>query len=182
MPFNSRRVVTGLDEQGRSCVISDGVPKQVVEPESIGTSLAFLWKTDTAPADNSGNEDAAAQPFTYKVAHGGSAFILVRMPGKKEFASMSEEARLKLMTDELPENMRDSTKNAKPGMHATPTVDYLIILEGQVTLILEAEEVELKAGDILIDRGAVHAWENRGEDACVMATIMIDAIPMEGAH
>jgi mannose-6-phosphate isomerase-like protein (cupin superfamily) len=176
MAFTNRRIVTGLNAEGQSCVIADSLPLQVVTPPTVGTSLAFLWKTDSAPANNAGNKDTGAEPFAFKLDPAGSAFILVRMPGKKAFAGMSDAEREKLMTDELPPEMRESGKNKRAGMHATTTVDYIVMIEGQVTLILEDGEVELKTGDTAIDRGVIHAWENRGEEDAVMATIMIDAV------
>jgi quercetin dioxygenase-like cupin family protein len=66
------------------------------------------------------------------------------------------------------------------GMHSTHTIDFLILLEGEVTLVLEdGEEKTLKAHDIVVQKGNIHAWHNRGEEDCVIACVMIGAQPLE---
>lgn len=139
-----RRVVTGLDDRGRSCVIFDGpVPRHDGQPSNV------VWRSASVPADNSGNEDAAA-PYTMEMLHdGGSNFMLVEFPpGMPRF------------------------------MHATDTLDYLVVLSGEVVLELEAGEVTLGPGSLIVDRGVIHAWRNDGPETAVMASITLPALPV----
>lgn len=140
-----RRVVTGLNEDGKSCIIIDGsVP--------FDTPYAnFIWTTDSIPADNSGNEDAAV-PYDNAVLHrGGSTFLVSGLPPGLE-------------TDAF--------------MHATDTLDYLVVLSGEVVLVLETGEVTLRAGDFIVDRGVIHGWRNDGDVPSVTACVTIPAKPV----
>jgi mannose-6-phosphate isomerase-like protein (cupin superfamily) len=138
-----RRVVTGLDAEGRSCVIIDGpIP-------DYGGPANLVWRTAAAPADNSGNDDAAVR-FSMDLFHdGGSNFMITKMPvGVGRF------------------------------MHATDTIDYLIILSGRIVLELEAGEAEVGPGDLIVDRGTVHSFRNDGPDPVVMAGVTLPASPL----
>ncbi len=138
-----RRVVTGLDAEGRSCVIIDG------EVPRFDAATNLVWRTAALPADNAGRDDAAA-PYTMDMLHdGGSNFLLV----------------------ELPPNMGRF-------MHATDTIDYLVVLEGTVVLELESGEARLGPGDFIVDRGVIHAWRNDGPETAVMASITLPALPV----
>ena len=144
-----RRVVTGLDQQGKSCVIIDGPV-----PDPGGAGVGMIWRTEAIPADNSGNEDAANKPFDFEVMHsGGSTFLVLEYP---------------------------------PGMggggetfwHATDTIDYIVVLTGEVVLALESGEVVLRAGDFFVDRGVVHAWRNDGDVPTRIAVVNLPAHPV----
>lgn len=142
-PRSFRRVVTGRNAEGRSCVIIDGeIPRH-------GQASNVVWRSASIPADNSGSEDTAA-PYAMEMLHdGGSSFMLVELPvGMGRF------------------------------MHATDTLDYLVVLSGQVVLELEAGEALLKAGDFIVDRGVLHAWRNDGPDVAVMASVTLPAYPV----
>ncbi|MBW8785305.1 MAG: cupin domain-containing protein, partial [Novosphingobium sp.] len=122
----TRRVVTGLDAQGRSCVLVDGPVLPARADGSRGVEIA--WRTDTVPADNSAQADVAPVPFDFELMHGGGTVFLL---------------------NEYP-----------PGMHtfwhATDTIDYIVVLEGAVVLMLETGEVRVKAGELIVDRGVNH--------------------------
>jgi mannose-6-phosphate isomerase-like protein (cupin superfamily) len=141
----SRRVVTGLDAEGRSCVVIDGpVPRHAPVAN-------LVWRSAAVPADNSGSADAAV-PYAMEMLHdGGTNFILTELP-----ARMSGEAF----------------------MHATDTIDYLVVISGEVVLALETGEVTLRAGDLIVDRGVIHGWRNDGEVPAVYASVTIPAQPV----
>jgi mannose-6-phosphate isomerase-like protein (cupin superfamily) len=141
----SRRVVTGLDAQGKSCVILDGeVPRH-------SPVANLVWRSGAVPADNSGSADAAV-PYAMEMLHdGGTNFILTEFP-----PGMAGEAF----------------------MHATDTIDYLIVISGEVVLALETGEVTLRAGDLIVDRGVIHGWRNDGEVPAVYASVTIPAKPV----
>lgn len=145
-----RRVVTGLDDRGRSCVVLDGPPIGIG-----GLDGGYIWRS-AVPADNSGREDIqVTPPFTYDWFHEGlTNFMVIEMP-----AGTGAEA-------------------GGPYMHATDTIDYVVMLSGEVTLALEAGEAKLRPGDFAVDRGVSHGWRNDGPDKAVMAVITIPAHPV----
>ncbi|MFM6933167.1 MAG: cupin domain-containing protein [Novosphingobium sp.] len=110
----------------------------------------YAWRTTAVPADNAGREDAAAGAFSYDLFHdGGSNFFVIHLaPGE-----------------------RSST-------HATDTIDYIVIMAGEVTLELESGNVRLCAGDLVTDRGVVHAWRNDGPEPARYAVITVPAHPV----
>lgn len=139
----ARRVVTGLNAQGQSCVIFDGpVPRH-------GGSTATIWRSEAVPADNSGNADASTEYSMEHLHGGGSNFMLVTFP---------------------------------PGigryMHATDTLDYLVVLSGEVVLELEAGEVRMGPGTCIVDRGVLHSWRNDGPGEAVMISVTLPAHPV----
>lgn len=113
-----------------------------------GQERCLLWMTDTLPVRNDGDEDMGDRVVGVG-QKGGSVFGVLRIePG------------------------------CQPRMHRTLTADFGIILEGSIVLELDDSEVELKAGDVFVQRGTVHAWHNRGDVPCVFAVTMIDADPV----
>lgn len=139
-----RRVVTGLDDEGRSCVVIDGPI-----PDLHAASATYAWRTDSLPADNSGRVDAAA-PFEIGHLHsGGSSFAICEFaPGTQAY------------------------------MHATDTIDYLVVLKGRVTLVLEKGEATVGPGDFVVDRGVMHGWRNSFDEPCVCAVVNLPAQPV----
>jgi mannose-6-phosphate isomerase-like protein (cupin superfamily) len=141
--MGNRRVVTGLDAEGRSCVLIDGpVPRH-------GPVANLVWR-NALPADNSGTADEAV-PYAMELLHdGGVNFILTELP-----PGLSGDAF----------------------MHATDTIDYLVVISGEVVLVLETGEVTLRAGDLIVDRGVIHGWRNDGAVPAVYASVTIPAHP-----
>ena len=113
-----------------------------------GITASVIWTTDATPADNSGSEDAGARQVGLTLA-GGSVFRVI------EFAP-GNAAR----------------------MHRTDSVDYAVVISGEIDMELDDNEVHLKAGDVLVQRGTIHNWVNRGDGPCVMAFVLIDAKPV----
>jgi mannose-6-phosphate isomerase-like protein (cupin superfamily) len=139
-----RRVVTGLDAEGRSRVVIDGPI-----PRFNAMSAALAWRTETTPADNTGSADPVV-PYSIDLLHTpGSNFAICQFP------------------PDSPEIM-----------HATDTIDYLVILSGRVTLVLEAGEAELGPGDFVVDRGVMHGWRNPHGEPCVAAVVNLPAHPV----
>jgi mannose-6-phosphate isomerase-like protein (cupin superfamily) len=140
----NRRVVTGLNAEGKSCVIFDGPVRQYAPVANL------VWRSATVPADNGGTADAAL-PYTMEMLHdGGTNFILTELP-----PGMGGEAF----------------------MHATDTIDYLVVISGEVVLVLDTIEVTLRAGDLIVDRGVIHGWRNDGDAPAVYASVTIPARP-----
>lgn len=145
-----RRAVTGKNAAGKSTVIFDGVPPNIVPIKGGKGAYEFLWVTDSTPADNSGNKDVTVGRNPTEVPPNGSNFRIVELaPG---------------------------TGVNDPGMHRTKTIDYMVVLSGEIDMRMEdSSEVHLKSGDVVVQRGVVHGWINRGNQPCRFAVIMIGA-------
>jgi len=161
-----RRVVTG-HRDGRAVVLYDSpAPNQKLRQAS-GLVSTLLWVTDETPADISGSGDRAAREIGVPPPPNGSILRVVDIP--PEGAPRSRQAILAEM------GVGDHAGARHPGMHRTRSVDYAIILEGEIDMLLDEGEVHLKAGDVLVQQGTNHAWMNRGMLTCRIAFVLIDA-------
>jgi len=174
-PKRHRRVVTGHDAKGRSVVLMDGEsPHSFFLEKAGGLQLTELWETRSSPADNSGAIDAAAHERRIEPTGGGTVFRIIEYPPDRE--------RLKTLAPDsfFPEMGAQATDKAErrhPGMHKTNTVDYAIVLSGEIYAVLDEGEVLLCARDCLVQRGTRHAWSNRTEKPCVIAFVLVAAKP-----
>ena len=169
-----RRLVTGHDENGKAVCIKDEVVKNVLtRPNRPCFALTNLWATASTPAIfDDDNEDPVAGPIVLHPPENGTVFRIIefgpedpeqlkKLDGKSAFAEMGA-------AHAVVENARH------PFMHRTDTVDYAIILEGEITMLLDESEYLLKAGDVVVQRGTNHAWSNRSNQLCRIAFILID--------
>jgi len=178
MPRDIRRVITGHDEDGKAVVMIDETMTpdmgHVLTPEGQpNVRLSDVWISGNVPDSNTGNADTVGDNVTLEPPAGGAVFRTLEVPPdsqrnfdtmKKYFEQMGAGKRL------------DGQKH--PGMHKTQSVDYLIVISGEIWLILDEEEVCLKAGDTCVQRGTLHAWSNRTEEPCLLAGILLDAEPL----
>jgi len=177
-----RRIITGHDESGRSIVIHDDVSPHIREnPVQPNRGLTDIWRTFEYPPHNRGSEDAADVEVVLNPPAGGTVFRLFQIPPESASASLSWEER-QAQHQAVFEGMgaghnRDGAAR-HPGMHKTETVDYIILLSGVVTLILDEGEVDMKPMDVVVQRGTNHSWANRGTDPAVLAGILMDAVPL----
>jgi quercetin dioxygenase-like cupin family protein len=141
-----RRVVTGHDEQGKSVFLTDGAP-QVASTAPDGAGFFEIWSTSGAPAPIT-----AAEPDP---AAGGA--ISVPPPARGT----------KIRFNSFPPG------TVSP-VHRTQSVDYGIVIEGEVVLVLDDSETTLRAGDIAIQRGTSHRWENRADSLARMVFVLVD--------
>lgn len=177
MPERFRRVVTGHDAQGRSVIVADGEsPHSYFLEKAGGLQLTELWETALAPADNSGDADAADHARRIEPVGCGTVFRYIEYP--------PDSVRLKtIRPEEYYPSMgvahgADGAKGRHPGMHKTDTIDYAIIIRGEIYAVLDDGEVLLRAGDCLIQRGTRHAWSNRTNEPCVIAFVLVAAKPL----
>jgi mannose-6-phosphate isomerase-like protein (cupin superfamily) len=162
----TRRVVTG-HAGGKSVVLYDGPAPNRKVRQATGLASTLLWVTDETPADISGSTDRAAREVGVPPPPNGSIFRLVEFPpGRKE---MSRDAVL----EEMGIGAQGEAKH--PGMHRTRSIDYAVVLEGEIDMLLDDSEVHLAAGDVLVQQGTNHAWVNRGSRPCRMVFVLIDA-------
>jgi len=173
-----RRVVTGHDANGKSVFIFDGQAPHVFTRGPGSAVVTELWQTRGAPADNGGNEDAVPAAFRLHPPAQGSALRIIEYPPDRE--------RLPALKRELAAPDDGSGRGAAadrgnprhPGFHKTNSVDYAIVLAGEIYALMDEGEVLLKAGDALIQRGTNHAWSNRSDAPATVAFVLIDAKPV----
>lgn len=176
MIWRVRRVLTGHDAQGRSMIIDDGIAPNVKEMASMpGLALTDLWETTGAPASNEGGKDAASRPVRLEPPKNGTIVRIVEFPPDKAWrgAANGKEAFKSIGAG----HAQDSA-SADPMMHRTSTVDYIIVLKGEIYAIMEKGETLLKPGDILIQRGTNHSWSVRGDEPCIIAAVLVNAKPL----
>jgi naringenin degradation protein FdeH len=172
-----RRVVTGHNAAGKSVFVSDGPSPHALElPGMPGLVLTNLWITDDAPADNAGSADAAARPVVLEPAARGTIFRVVDFPPDKDV--MGKMDRGKAFAAMGAHAAMDKDASRHPGMHKTSTVDYALVLDGEIWALMDEGEVLLRAGDCLVQRGTNHAWANRGDRPCRVAFILVGARPV----
>lgn len=146
-----RRVVTGHDGANVAKVLMDGAAANAKYP-SPGTVSTLIWCTDRMPAAMPAGEnveDMGARILGTAPPANGTRFAVIDFP---------------------PGN--------KPHMHRTETIDYVLVLEGQIDMDMDDSTVTLKAGDVMVQRGTHHAWANRGTTRARVAFVLIDAEPL----
>jgi len=113
-----------------------------------GQSACVIWTTDESPADNTGDDDGSARAVGTTLANGTVFRIVEYAPG------------------------------VSPRMHRTDSIDYAVVMSGEIDMQLDDTEVHLKAGDVLVQRGTIHNWVNRSAASCVIAFVLVDAKPV----
>jgi quercetin dioxygenase-like cupin family protein len=147
MPTVPRRVVTGHSQDGVSVFLQDG-PPPVVRTAPDGALFYEIWGTGATPAPVSAAEpDPTEGSLTVPPAPGGT----------------------KIRINEFPPGVVSPT-------HRTQSVDYGIVLDGEVVLVLDGTETVLRAGDVVVQRGTAHRWENRTGRAARMAFVLVDGV------
>jgi hypothetical protein len=176
MPQRIRRVVTGHDKNGRSVFVMDGKAPNVLEMASMpGVALTDLWRTKTSPASNAGNTDAATGKIKLEPPAEGTILRIVEFPPDSKWR---KSADAKAAFASIGAGGAPDHASGDAMMHATATVDYIIVLKGEIWAILDTGETLLKQGDILIQRGTNHSWSVRTRKPCVIAAVLIGAKPV----
>jgi mannose-6-phosphate isomerase-like protein (cupin superfamily) len=170
---NVRRVVTVVDRDGKAVVLLDGDnPHRMARPGRNAVSR-MLWMTDRSPAAHSGSADRAAVNVGIAPPEGGSIFRIVDFPRiRPEIENLDPGHMHGELAAHAPRRGRPPRH---PLMHRTRTVDYAIVMDGEIDMLLDDSEIHLKAGDVLIQQGTNHAWVNRGKETCRIAFVLIDA-------
>lgn len=173
-----RRIVTGHDTRGRAIVLSDGAPPHVTRPpQQPGLAFHEIWNTRASPAPVTAAESeptdlhrATAPPAN------GTIIRIVDIPpegrGGPDFDR--ETARALFEKVGLAENAEHTVSGRHPLMHRTQSIDYGVVLDGEIVLLLDDEEVALKTGDVVVQRGTIHAWANRSDRAARMLFVLAD--------
>ena len=162
----TRRIVTG-HRDGKGVVLYDGPAPNRKVRQASGLVSTLVWVTDESPADISGTADRAEREIGVPPPARGSIFRVVEFPPER--GTMSREAVLKEM------GLSGQADSKHAGMHRTRSIDYAVVMEGEIDMILDDSEVHLAAGDVLVQQGTNHAWVNRGSRPCRIAFVLIDA-------
>jgi mannose-6-phosphate isomerase-like protein (cupin superfamily) len=171
-----RRVVTAHDATGKAIVLLDGPSPNQRANDASGVLSRVLWATDRTPAEMAGARDRADAAIGIPPPKGGSIFRTV------DFAPMNEAVIAKLDKSLMAKGMGADHAGGKarpprhPFMHRTRSVDYAIVLSGEIDMLLDDSEIHLKSGDVVVQQGTNHAWINRGKEVCRIAFVLIDAV------
>jgi mannose-6-phosphate isomerase-like protein (cupin superfamily) len=172
-----RRVVTGHDAEGRSMILSDGPAASVKEiPTFPGLALTDLWETAGAPASNAGSADAAARAVRLEPPKNGTIFRIVEFPPD---TSRPQGADSREGFKSIGAGHAQDRASSDPMMHKTATVDYIVVLKGEIHAVMEKGETLLRPGDVLVQRGTNHSWSVRGKEPCVVAVVLVNAEPVK---
>jgi len=172
-----RRIVV-VDENDRSKCIADGPSPDVrTDPARPGFASTRIWVTDRMPARMKGVRESLDMPHSIEPPPGGSVCRVVSFPPDASYQGKvgAKEVQAYFAAMGSPGASTYSPKAPHPYMQKTRTLDFCLVLEGEITLVLDTEEVLLKAGDTVVQRGTNHAWSNRSSKPCVIAFSSHDA-------
>ncbi|MGP0090069.1 MAG: cupin domain-containing protein [Xanthobacteraceae bacterium] len=178
MPKQIRRVVTGHDADGKAIVVSDGpapfVHVNALDPQWYSTDI---WRTDDMPAPIvAAAAETTLGPRRQLPTKNGSVLRINHFPPEPEAVRrMDPEASRRAFAALGNEKAATFGKGGRhPLMHRTETIDYAIVLSGEITMVLDDADVHLRAGDIVVQCGTNHAWSNRSSAPCIVAFVLID--------
>lgn len=175
MNKSPRRIVTGHDASGKSVVAIDTVLTPKVSNLERGVDFYEIWNTAGSPAPVGNEADPTDRPLTIPPPKQGSIIRYVDfLPESAATKTMDAEAARAAFATVGTAHASTWKPGQHPMMHRTETVDYGIVVEGEITLILDDTETALKAGDIVVQRGTDHAWANRSDKPARMAFILLD--------
>ena len=171
------RVVTGHDPDGRAIVASEGPLPTVVEITAIpGTVFHEVWSTIGSPAPVDNGADPTLGPLMLPPPKQGTRIRFVDIPpDTAEFLSQGA-GKMKQAFAQIGDEAASTVQEHSPHplMHRTESVDYGVVIEGELTLVLDDSEVQLRPGSVVVQRGTNHAWANRSGKPCRMLFVLVD--------
>jgi quercetin dioxygenase-like cupin family protein len=174
-----RRVITGHDANGKAVILEDGfAPTVHTNPHRPGHISVEMWKTAEMPIVIRPSEtDPTSGPKRQHPVRNGTVFRISIVPPETEatrnITPEQAQAAFKEMGNESASTFAQNKRH--PFMHRTETIDYAVVLEGEITMLVDDDEVHLRAGDVVIQRGTNHAWSNRSGKPTKMLYVLIDA-------
>lgn len=173
-----RRVVTGHDADGKAIVVSDGpAPFAISNPQRPGYVSTDIWRTNATPAPIAARPDEPTLGPRRQMPEKNGTVIRVNrvMPETEDIRRLTPEDSKRIFAALGNEPASTFGKSGRhPLMHRTETIDYAVILSGEIYCVLDDTEVLLKAGDILVQCGTNHAWSNRSHAPCDILFVLID--------
>ncbi len=180
----SRRIITAIDKSGRSYFEQDGPAHVEENPNRAGLFSQHVWGTGRIPVAVDDGDRSGEAPGIMPPA-GGSILHIIDYPPEprereeRERLYQSMRARVRKAGTNPEPGQRRFPDGPHPGMHETDTIDYAIVMHGEIYAILDQGETLMKTGDVLIQRGTSHAWSNRSDDYCRVAFVLVEARPLE---
>lgn len=151
----------------------DGPARSVLHrPSRPGVALTDLWETTSLPSVEV-TGDPADRPVVLHPPPGGTVFRVIQFDPEDERSLAAADAGEAFSAMGAAGNLVAGARH--PYMHRTDTVDYAIVLQGSITLLLDDQDVDLGPGDVVVQNGTNHAWSNRGDAPCLVAFVLIDA-------
>jgi mannose-6-phosphate isomerase-like protein (cupin superfamily) len=173
--LRARRVVTGHNRAGQSVILFDDHARNVTHiPSWKGLYVTELWVTSESPIDNHGDADRSLRPMKHDPDPHGTIFRLVEIPPESTTRFDAKGIFTELGSSTKP-SAADSARH--PTMHKTNSVDYLVVISGEMHMVMEEGETLLRQGDCIVQRGTNHAWVNKSSAPCLIAAILVDAKP-----
>jgi hypothetical protein len=174
----ARRVLVGLDDQGRSTIVSDGDTETRLATE--GFTRNVIWGGDVVPSPVMA-ENAVKDAATIPPPPAGYYYDISTFPPDSEWdyegGYGKALAQAGVGDPEAPEQAHDlEGPGAIPGMHQTDTIDIVTVISGEIWAVVETGETLVKAGDTVIQRGTWHAWRNRSDAPCTVAALHISVV------
>ena len=173
-----RRVITGHDASGRSVVEADAIASCVmIMAGTEDFAVTDLWRLPRMPADNTKVGDPCTLPITLAPPAGGAVLRIVQFPPDRNYVGKWDPGA---GFASLGDSGAQAIDHAGPheAMHRTQSVDFALVMEGEIWSVLDTDERPLRAGDVLIQRGTNHAWSNRSDAMAIVAFVLIDALPI----
>ena len=169
-----RRIVTGHNALGKSIITIDGPPARSIG-EDVG-GLFEIWNTDGMPIETTDNVDRADSAIILSPPANGTKFRYFQInptPEGVPWDVLQDLAAQAFDRIGAAHHRIDTSKH--PAMHKTETIDYIILLKGDVSLLLDEEEVRLEPFDTVVQRGTNHAWVNHGDEPALLIAVLIDS-------
>ena len=155
----------------------EGPAPAVFQVASGATRVTELWETRETPADNSGAREVTDHPMRLPPPKNGSSFRIVEYPPDAVRLAALQSKGATAHDTARDGYVRDYSHARHPGFHKTDTIDYAIVLDGEIWALMDDGERLMRAGDVLIQRGTNHAWSNRTDKPVRVAFVLIDAKP-----
>lgn len=173
------RVVTGHDGDGKAIVISNGALPTVIEIAALpGTVFHEVWCTQGTPAPVDNGADPTTSPLMLPPPSKGTRIRFVDIPPDTVDYLANGSSRMHDAFAQIGDPKASTVKvnSPHPLMHRTESVDYGVVIAGELTLVLDDTEVQLKAGSVVVQRGTNHAWANRSDHLCRMLFVLVDGV------
>ena len=170
------RVVTGHDHAGKAICTSNGPLPTVVELTAIpGTVFHEVWSTGVTPVLVDNGPDPTTGALTLPPPASGTRIRFVDIPPDTEEFLAQGAARMQEAFTQIGDAAASTVQahSPHPLMHRTESVDYGVVIEGELTLVLDDSEVQLRAGSVVVQRGTNHAWANRSGQVCRMLFVLV---------
>ena len=169
-----RRIVTGIDANGRSFIAEDGVsPAMLTLAARPDYRNNNIWRTVGSPAPLDAADSVLEQRGVLP-PQGGTVIRVIDIPPEEQDPELRKRQTEAVFAAQFADAKHDSSDARHPGMHVTDTIDYAIVLRGELVAIMDDDETVMRAGDILIQRGTNHAWANRSGAVARIVFILVD--------